>query len=230
MSPDRWRTPSLVGHRNPPSREAASEAARAGAIGILALGRQQAAELIDSARAEAEEIRAKARNEGYRDGLQAGRHEARLELEERLGRLEEESRGMAARFGEALEALRLSSQARWEEYVGRVQGEVLELAIRICRRLVKQELAQDPSALVPSIRRALQELHVREPAVVRVHPSDYEHEEGLRNLSISGAPFRFEVDERVGAGGFIVESEGGTIDARMETRLDFIRRQLLDGD
>lgn len=226
MSPEAWGTSALLSPRNGSRREAE----RPGAVGMLALGRQRAAELLEEARAEAEEIRRQAREEGRREGLEAGRAEARAELEQGLARLEEERRTMAATFAEALEQLRQSAASRWEEYLARVQADVLELALRICRRLVKRELAQDPAAMLPSIRKALQELHVREPAVVRVHPADYEHREGLQSHGLTGAPFRFEVDERVGPGGFLVESEAGTVDGRMESRLAFIRRQLVDGD
>ena len=230
MYPERVHAPTRGGSRGAAGRDSSGDPAAMGSVGLLALGRQRAAELLEKARVDADEVRRQAREEGYRDGLEQGRQEMHAQLEVGLKRLEEEGRTRAASFASALDQVRQLADARREPYRDQVQASLLELALRICRRMVKRELTQDPSALVPSIRRALQELHVHQPAVIRVHPSDFENKEAFEDLSTSGAPFRLEADERVGLGGFLIESEAGTVDGRMDTRLEFIRRQLLDGD
>lgn len=225
MSPEAWQLSSLDPEISEPqdlSRNVAAE--------MLALGRRKAAALLEQARDEAEALRVQAVASGHQEGLALGRAEAREELVQRLAELETFRGDLMERFSQGVAELERGSNTRWEAYLDRVQAEVLDLAFGVCRRVLKKELFEDPTALAASVRRALQELDVRQPALVRLHPADWQHlEEMLQGAQPSGG-FRLELDDRLGRGSFLVESEAGTVDGRLESRLEFLKAQLLNGD
>lgn len=157
---------------------------------------------------ELADIRERARLEGYRDGLAAGRDEAlaagRLASAEELTHV----RAIALAFGHALaEADQL------------IANDVLELALHLTKGMLKAALPVRPELILPIVRDAIAYLPVlQQPALLMLHPDDINVvREGLGDELDKGG-WRVVEDAGVGRGGCKVDTASNQIDAQAASR------------
>lgn len=114
----------------------------------------------------------------------------------------------------------------WRE----TEQDLLRLSIRLTEKILGREIQSDKTAVADIVATALQNARQQEKLTVRVNPSDLPTiEKEIENLSRSGRSqfMDFIADPRVSEGGCLIESEVGTIDARLETQLRVLERALL---
>jgi type III secretion protein L len=177
---------------------------------ILA-ARAEAAQILEEAEAFAAEIRREAleetsilRERAYREGME----KSLAEFEQNL-----------------LEALEIRERV-WRE----TERDLLRLAVRLAEKIIGREIETDKKTLNEMVAAALQNARQQEKLTVRVNPSDLSliEEEREKFLPSTRARFiDFVADPRVSSGGCLIESEVGTIDARLETQLRVLERALL---
>lgn len=160
--------------------------------------RRQAAAIVAAARDEAERIRSAAREEV--------RAEARAAREARDAEEQGERSRIRAGDEEVVVALALAVAAR-----------VLALAV------------EDPRAARETARRALEQARGCERLLLRCHPGD---EAPLRSADLRPAgalaALTIEPDPSVGRGGVLLETEAGTVDARVERQLERLAHGLVE--
>ena len=109
-----------------------------------------------------------------------------------------------------------------------VEAETVELALAIARKVLKRELHVDPSAIEGIARAALDRLGAREVLRVRVAPASHAAlERMLASIGPAGA-IELEADATLEAGGVIVETRRGALDASIDGQLDEIAQGLTD--
>ncbi len=205
--------PSRARVRIESSRLSSSTSPEAQAIMIVETARQQAAAIISEASEQAETIRAEAASQGYDAGL------VELEAERRV--IAEKMAGLEGEIARELDAF-------W----AKTEPEVLGLALEIAKKVVKREIEQTPEFILGMVRAAIRQLRDRADLKIRVNPNDYtvvrERKEeimsscdGIRNIEVIE-------DRRVGDGGCLIESAGGTLDARVEAQFSEVERALLE--
>lgn len=113
----------------------------------------------------------------------------------------------------------------WRE----TEKDLLRLAVRLAERIVGREIEKDDKAIVEIISTALQNARQQEKLTVRVNPKDLPTIEKQAERFSSGRIqfIDFVADPRVASSGCLIESEVGTIDARLETQLRVLERALL---
>jgi flagellar biosynthesis/type III secretory pathway protein FliH len=161
--------------------------------------------VLAEARAEAEQIRENARNEGYA----AGRGDAIASLEPALAAL--------------TQAIADVNDARAEMAV-ELERRAVELGLGLARKVVGGALSVQPELVVESVTGVLRGIVDRERVTVLVNPADLdivrEAMDGLR-ASLGGIDHCVvEAERRVGRGGCIVRTPVGDIDATVETKLE----------
>lgn len=180
--------------------------ARASAASLLRDAESRAADLLSAAAREAEGARARAREEGRAEGLRTV--EADLL---RLHRLRGEQLGSMA-----------------------VRRAAAELAAAMCERILGEALAREPGLWVRLCARAVASVRQARAAVLRVHPSRASLlRSRLSELGRGAAVLRDVIvreDEAVPPDGCLVESDLGTVDARLETQVAVLREALLAED
>lgn len=109
------------------------------------------------------------------------------------------------------------------------EKEVVELALAVSERIVRQELVTNREAIVDVVREALKKVGHQQTVVIRLNPAD------IQFLDPSRLPFsdpagqtnsiriQLEADETISSGGCLIETESGDVDARIETQLDIIK-------
>ncbi|MCL5037243.1 MAG: FliH/SctL family protein [Chloroflexi bacterium] len=153
-----------------------------------------------------------ANQEGYEAGYEAGDKAGR---EAYVSLMEE-----AAELYDAAKEERL-------RVLSTVEPEVAELAVEIAERVINQEVKSDPNIVLNMVKEALGKIKDRDEITIRVNPDDLPIVEGakesftrfmqgIREYTISG-------DARIERGGCIIESNLGSVDSRLKTRIEAIK-------
>jgi flagellar assembly protein FliH len=109
------------------------------------------------------------------------------------------------------------------------EPELVRLAIGIAERVLHQQIALDRGVVIEMAKVAIARLVEKESVTVRVNPGDLERMREHRDEFLSGGDiknFRIIEDQRVDRGGVVVETDGGTIDAKISTQLNEAKRVL----
>ncbi len=168
---------------------------------IVEMAQSEAAAIIEEAREEASQTRATAREEGYQEGL---------------------SEWNAA----VVDAVK----AR-QHYLDECEPEVVRLSTGIAEKILGQRLNAEPEAMVSIVREALRGIREERNLTIKVNPEDLDvvtgHVHELEESVPGECRIRVVPGAAVTPGGCIVESELGTIDARIETQLKCLEQMLV---
>jgi flagellar assembly protein FliH len=155
-----------------------------------------------------EALREAAVEEGRREGFAQGDKEGRAVLEAEAARLH-------ALSGALREAL--------EQGIAGLEDVMVEIAFAAAARIVG-EASVTPEGVRGVVREALRGARGKEGIVVRVAPADHRLlcTDGAARLGAEEAKVELAPDERVAGGGCIIETSGGTLDARLEVQFQVL--------
>ncbi|OIJ43708.1 flagellar assembly protein FliH [Massilia timonae] len=140
------------------------------------------------------------RAQGYAEGAEAGQREAAAELEQ--------LRQVAASFGDAI--------AQANETISR---DVLELALRLARGMVRTGFDVRPELILSVVRDAIDQLPVlQQPAVLTLNPLDAELVRHGMAEELSKGGWRIVENGSIARGGCKVETATNQIDAQAAAR------------
>jgi flagellar assembly protein FliH len=109
------------------------------------------------------------------------------------------------------------------------EPELVRLAVGIAERVLHQQIALDRGVVVEMAKVAIARLVEKESITVRVNPGDLERMKEHRDELLDSGEiknYRVVEDQRVDRGGILVETDGGTIDARISTQVNEAKRVL----
>lgn len=167
---------------------------------ILLEANQKAIETVENAEIEANDIR--------RNAYESGREESIQELLE-----------------DVLEAKDQRSEALYS-----VEQDVLKLSVKVAEKIIGREIQLDDATRADIVLTALRQARQQEMLTVRVNANDLPLVEKMRERIDAFGRARyldFVADQAVGEGGCLIESQSGTIDARLETQLRVFENALL---
>ena len=125
----------------------------------------------------------------------------------------------------ALENVIAELTATRQKLQRQIESEVVDLALHVSRKIVGQTLATTPELVAGIVRAALKNVEDPEKITIRLNPADIGHIQstpGRKILEGSAERFQFEEDESIEAGGCLVQTEYGEIDARLEKQFQAI--------
>lgn len=159
-----------------------------------------------------EQVAEAARVQGFNVGFEQGRAAGMAAAEEAL-----------AQSVQRLQTLVHGIHENHATFFRAAERQVVDLALQIAQKVVEREVENMPDLAVNVIRAALEEMDARTAVRIRVSPDD---EELLRRRWASVVPsgvaperIELQVDERVQAGGAIIESTHGAVDAQLESKM-----------
>jgi flagellar assembly protein FliH len=159
---------------------------------------------LAQAEAQADAMRAVAREEGLREG----REEALAALAPALEAL-----------NQAVEAMQLEQIARAE----RLEAHAVDLGLFLAEKVLGGAIAVEPERVIEAVRGALRGIVERERVTVLVHPDDLELVRDAMDdirASLGGIEHcEVQAERRVSRGGAVVRTPEGDVDARIETKL-----------
>jgi flagellar assembly protein FliH len=176
---------------------------------------RRASELLEQAHASVAALESDARAKGHEEGTNAGRVAIETQLADGVANLHavvEEARAQRRQIFESAEP------------------ELVKLAMAIAERIVHEQISVDPNVVLENVRQSLTRLIGREVVTLRVNPADLDiirqHREAIV-ASNDVEHLRIVEDQRVDRGGVVVETDAGTIDAKISTQIQEARRTLL---
>ena len=165
-------------------------------------------------REDCERSRKEGYQQGHKEGLDKGLNEARTVL---------------GRFNKAIEDAIKQREAMLEE----AKQKILELVIKISRKVTYQTFEIDHDATVAMIENVIGQLVDRSRLKIKVHPDHLAIVEQAMNRFLSGSTtikqLTFEADPRVRVGGCFIETPTGDIDARLTSQFDVVEEALRQG-
>jgi flagellar assembly protein FliH len=194
--------------------EAIIDSAARDAQALIRQAQESALDVVTQAKVHAVEVENEARTRGHDEGYAAGKAAADAELTE-----------MTATMRELIE----SARAQRHEIIETAEPELVRLAMAIAERVIHRQIADDPNVVVENVRQALTRLVSREMVTLRVNPADLETIRQHRDSIVTSSDvehLRIVEDQRVDRGGVVVETDAGTIDAKVATQLREARRAI----
>ena len=178
---------------------------------------EKAKAVINEAVEEAERIRSEAREvmghveaemeKAKTDGYEIGREEGLVTVTEEATKL----------------------QAIREEFYKNAEPEIIKLVMMISEKVIGKMVRENEDTIKSIVRQAV-DSSLGERIAVRLNPEDYKtvtnDELEFKDILDRTKRIFFKEDDSITKGGCIVETEVGTIDARLETQLKAIRKAL----
>lgn len=132
----------------------------------------------------------------------------------------------AERLAKAVAELRRTGERLAEQ----TTADALEMAMLIARRIIEGELKTNPAALTGLVRSAIGRLGESRKIQLRLHPTDAANVQAAGDAgplgAVSIARVEVRADPSLSPGDCIVDGEQGTIDGRVATRMEEVRRIL----
>jgi len=170
---------------------------------VVSLAQERARQIIDDAQRERDKIREQARQEGNAEGLA----EWNRILADTTKRAEELTKS-------------------WEETM-------LRLSVRVAEKIVGEQLRLHPDTIVEIVREVLKNVRPGKRLMIQVNPSEAQRVRSRIDRLREGLGASSEIDivamASVPAGGCVIDSELGIIDARLETQLKCLEEILVRG-
>ncbi len=173
--------------------------------------REEPTQIVAQAVAEADRLRAEAHAAGYAEGRVAGHEEGAAEVARVTRAFEESVAGIEALRGEVVEA---------------IERDALDLGLHLAAKVVAGVAELREELISEAVRGALAKVSERRRIAVLVNPGDLDLvKESIAEQAGASGVEHCEVrpDERVAAGGAIVATEEGDVDASVWTQLERAR-------
>ncbi len=156
-----------------------------------------------------------ARQQGIQEGRLLGRQDAQQELMSAFQLLEQ--------YAQTLSAERAELASRFE-------SQLVSLATQMAEKILFSELSIKPELLYNIVRAALKEISAARHVTIRVNPLDISHIRShlgsLGESMSSAAVLEVRPDESLNRGDCLIDSDIGSLDARLATQLNALREQL----
>ncbi|WP_418790247.1 FliH/SctL family protein [Phosphitispora sp. TUW77] len=202
---------------------------------ILTETEQMVKELLETARLEAEKIIRNAREEALAI-IEEGRENLRKIEEEAYSKgWQEGDEAARKKYEEKLKSaddiLEKAHEKKWQVVAGS-EEDIVRLAVAVARKVINREIETSPEIVIDMVKLAIRKATDREELTVRVNPDNLDvtinakdnisqEMKGIRKLKVLADP-------DIARGGCVVESNNGTVDARIERQMNEIEQALME--
>lgn len=134
----------------------------------------------------------------------------------------EESRELSPRLEAAIAALK----AQGERLAEQARSDALEIGLLVARKVLEREITTNLDALFSLIKSAIRRAGESNKLVVRLAAIDHARVHESAESAFTLGRVELLPDESLALGDVVVETESTTVDGRLSTRLDELRREL----
>ncbi|MDP1994753.1 MAG: FliH/SctL family protein [Ignavibacteria bacterium] len=157
----------------------------------------------------------------YETGVADGRNEMKKELEQNYQRKLFEQKKMR-------QGVVVAVDEKIVEYELQFEAMVLNLAFLVSEKIIQREI-ETKTIIDETLKFALKKVLGANKVIVKLNQKDLQHlknnAEGIFNDDIF-SKITFESDERIEAGGCLVETEIGNVESRINSQLAELKKQL----
>jgi len=187
----------------------------------IATAKRQMEEWWEQQRNEDQQIQKEAFDEGYRQGFAQGHTQG---LESVLEEQQQVTRQAQVILQEAYQAKR--------ELIQEAEPYLITLAVEISRKVLKEEISIHPEKTISLIKEALTRIQDVEKVSICVSLDEYSflksRRSDLQKFLHSQAELLILPDYAIENGGVIIRTSFGSVDARIDTQLEEIKKKLVE--
>jgi flagellar assembly protein FliH len=215
-------------HEANQAAEEEKQRSSAEADALKAAAHEEADKIIAEARRQAEDLAAEARktldderNTALEEGREAGRLEGYTEGKAEVERLIERTQVVLER-----------AQDKRGEILTETEQEIINLVLRITRKVVKVISENQREVIVSNVVQALRKVRDRGNIIIHVNLADLklatEHTKDFIRMLEGVKSIQVVEDSSVDAGGCIIETDFGEIDARISSQLAELESKIME--
>jgi len=190
---------------------------------ILHQARLAAEQCLSEAKEQAASIQKQAYDEGYQQGYQEGitqgQQAGRSEMEELISQTIATNQSALLAAEQETKAMMLAAEKQ-----------IVDIALAVARKILGHEITENPAVVLPLVKAALQKVSDQEEIVIRVSHEDFEElllaKQELQTMVGGENSLAITVDRTIERGNCIIDTSYGTVDARVDTQLETIRKAL----
>jgi len=157
--------------------------------------------------------------QGYAEGMIQGQQAGRAEMQQAIDQA-------IAKTGRTLAA---GEQAA-KQMIVTAQEQIVEIALAVARKILAYEIAENPMVVLPLVKTALQKVSDQEEVVIRVSIDDFDAvllaKKELQTMVGREQALAIIVDSTIEGGNCIIDTSYGTVDARIDTQFETIKKAL----
>lgn len=195
------------------------EAARLNADQIVERAKIEVERMIKEAEMQVAQIEHDAYQNGYDRGREVGFKKGQSEVRRLIDRL-------GTIVGQAIDVR--------EEIIAASEKQMVDMILMIARKVIKDEVVERKEVVLNNIREALRRIKDRDRVDIRVNFADLElttaHKDELIKMMESLRKVNIYEDSRIDRGGCIIETDVGSIDARISTQLKEIEEAIRNAE
>lgn len=184
---------------------------------------KQQSDMLESARADAEKIKDEARTAGHDEGVAQGRQEGESQIRQEQQQLLTDARAQA---DEIINTARRESK----QYISQAENEIAEIAMDVVSKILPQHFIDVPQIILPVVRQAILKVKDQTDVVVHVAPGAFDLVDMAKmefQLLLEGnAKLSVVSDDSLSEGDCLLETPNGTVDAKLSTKLESVRRSI----
>lgn len=178
--------------------------------------------LLSEAQKQIENDRAEARAAGHAEGFAAGHAEGEAAVREEMAELIRTTNAQAEKtLRDAHDAMR--------DYLMQAEEDIVSIAMTAVERILPQHFIDVPQMVLPIVRDAILRVKDQKEVVVHVPPYSYDFvlmaRDELRGLLTAGdTNLTITSDEAMKSGDCLVETPNGSVDARLQTQIEQLKK------
>jgi flagellar assembly protein FliH len=182
---------------------------------ILTTAREEAATLIEDAKLSIEQERAAVLLEAEKRGYEAGLEKGNIEADAIIGKAND---------------YKDETTAERQSAITRLEPELIELIIRIVKKLISDTAKINPQVVLHLIRQGLKQTSFTGDITLRVSKEDYDnavsHKDDLLKSVEGGATLKIMKDVALSPGDCLIETPFGIIDSSLDMQFEEVKESL----
>ena len=159
------------------------------------------------------------RQHGYQEGIIQGRQAGLTEMQQVIDQAITKT-----------EQIVTAGEQSTKQMILAAEGQIVEIALAVARKILAYEIAENPMVVVPLVKAALQKVSDQEEVVIRVSIDDFDAvllaKEELQTMVGREHNLKIIVDRTIGSGSCVIDTSYGTVDARIDTQFETIKKAL----
>ena len=179
-----------------------------------------------------EAVKREAYLQGHEEGYKKAKEEAQKEAAEMIRQMEEQHEKemndllnqTIKRLGNVIDDV---SGLR-KEIISKADKDILEIALLVAKKVIKTEISQNKEILLNNIKEAIRNAIDRDHILIKVNPEDYNFLKGIEDLNrlLEVKEVILQKEDSISEGGCIVETKYSEIDARIESQIRYIEKNI----
>ncbi|MDR5658270.1 FliH/SctL family protein [Serpentinicella sp. ANB-PHB4] len=184
---------------------------------IISDAKKEASDIIEDAENQKEIILQEAREQGYKDGLEAGKKKGYNEYQSLI---------------DDIMHLKQKTYKEQKELAKKLEEDLIQLVIDTIKKVAQHELDKNHEFILNLIRTGIEKCTFRESLLIRVSESDFDHVNEYKNLIYAMAEgidtIELKCDKSLNSGDVIIETLSGKIDCSIQAQIQQIESTFND--